>query len=350
MTNGGQLAMSTKKWNVAVVGALGLVGTEMLKTLEQRSFPVDEMRPLDIAAKAGTEITYAGRKIRTRTANADNFVGGDIAIFSAGAAASKELAPLAVEKGCVVVDNSSAWRMDPECPLVVPEVNPHDLRWHKGIIANPNCSTIQMVVVLKPLHDVSRIKRLVISTYQAASGAGQAGLAEVQQQTKAIVEGSEPAAPKAFSCQLAFNAIPQVDVFEEGDYTKEEWKMVHETRKILGDDSMAITATCVRIPVLVSHSESVNVQTEAKITPKQARELLRDAPGVVLLDDPSALQYPVPADAAGTDAVFVGRIREDFSIANGLNLWIVADNVRKGAALNAVQIAERLVADDLVRV
>jgi aspartate-semialdehyde dehydrogenase len=339
-----------KKWNVAVVGALGLVGTEMRKTLEQRNFPVSELRPLDVAEKAGTEITYAGRTIPTQTANADNFAGLDIAIFSAGGAASKELAPLAVEKGCVVVDNSAAWRMDPECPLVVPEVNPQDLAWHKGIIANPNCSTIQMVVMLKPLHDAARITRLVISTFQAASGAGQAGLKELQQQVKAIVQGTEPVKPCAFSYQLAFNAVPQVDVFTDGDYTKEEWKMVNETRKILGDEDMRITATCVRIPVLISHSESVNVETERKLTPEQARELLRDAPGVELIDDPGALKYPVPADAAGTDWVYVGRIREDFSVENGLNLWCVADNVRKGAALNAVQIAERLVADSLVRV
>jgi len=341
--------MSNKKWNVAVVGALGMVGTEMIKTLEMRDFPVAELRPLDLAEFEGTEVEFAGRKVRTLTANAENFAGVDIAIFSAGAVASLELAPLAVEKGAVVVDNSSAWRMNPECPLVVPEVNPHDLRWHKGIIANPNCSTIQMVVVLKPLHDRARIKRLVISTYQAASGAGKRGFEELRQQTRDLVEGTNPPSPQAFSYQLAFNVIPQIDVFQEGDYTKEEWKMVKETQKILGDDSIKVTATCVRVPVFFSHSESVNIETERKLTADEARDLLRSAPGVTVIDDPADSRYPMPLDAAHTDDTFVGRIREDFSIKNGLNLWVVADNIRKGAALNAVQIAEQLVADDLVR-
>jgi len=342
--------MASKKWNVAVVGALGMVGTEMIKTLEVRNFPVAELRPLDLAKLEGTEVEFAGRKVRTLTANAENFAGVEIAIFSAGAAASLELAPLAVGKGAVVVDNSSAWRMDPECPLVVPEVNPHDLRWHKGIIANPNCSTIQMVVVLKPLHDRAHIKRVVVSTYQAASGAGKGGFEELKQQTRDVVEGTSPLSPQAFPYQIAFNVIPQVDVFQEGDYTKEEWKMVKETQKIMGDDSIKVTATCVRVPVFFSHSESVNIETGRKLTADEARDLLRSAPGVKVIDAPAELRYPIPVDAVHTDDVFVGRIREDFSIENGLNLWIVADNVRKGAALNAVQIAERLVADDLVRV
>jgi len=341
--------MTNKKWNVAVVGALGMVGTEMVKTLEMRHFPVAELRPLDLAKFEGTEVEFADRKVRTQTANPANFAGVEIAIFSAGAAASLELAPVAVEKGAVVVDNSSAWRMNPECPLVVPEVNPHDLRWHKGIIANPNCSTIQMVVVLKPLHDRARIKRLVVSTYQAASGAGKRAFDELRQQTRDLLEGNPPN-PQAFPHQIAFNVIPQIDVFEEGDYTKEEWKMVKETQKIMGDDSIEITATCVRVPVFFSHSEAVNIETEKKLTADEARDLLRSAPGVRVIDDPAELRYPMPLDAAHTDDVFVGRIREDFTIENGLNLWIVADNIRKGAALNAVQIAERLVADDLVRV
>lgn len=341
--------MTEKKWNVAVVGALGMVGTEMTKTLEMRHFPVAELRPLDLAKFEGTEVEFASRKVRTLTANAENFAGVEIAIFSAGAAASLELAPLAVEKGAVVVDNSSAWRMNPQCPLVVPEVNPHDLRWHKGIIANPNCSTIQMVVVLKPLHDRARIKRLVVSTYQAASGAGKRAFEELRQQARDLLEGNPPN-PQAFPYQLIFNVIPQVDVFQEGNYTKEEWKMVNETRKILGDDSIKITATCVRVPVFFSHSEAVNIETEDKLTADEARDLLRSAPGVRVIDEPAELRYPMPVDAAHIDDVLVGRIREDFTIENGLHLWIVADNIRKGAALNAVQIAEQLVADDLVRV
>ena len=341
--------MGSKNWNVAVVGALGMVGTEMIKTLEMRDFPVAELRPLDLARFEGTEVDFAGGKVRTLAAIAENFAGVDIAIFSAGGAASLELAPLAVEKGAVVVDNSSAWRMNPECPLVVPEVNPHDLRWHKGIIANPNCSTIQMVVVLKPLHDRARIQRVVVSTYQAASGAGMRGFEELRQQTSDVLKDRTPSV-QAFSYQLAFNVIPQIDVFQEGGYTKEEWKMVRETQKIMGDDSIEVTATCVRVPVFFSHSESVNIQTERKLTVEEARALLQSAPGVTLVDDLANLRYPMPIDAAHTDDTFVGRIREDFSIDNGLNLWIVADNIRKGAALNAVQIAERLVADNLVRV
>jgi len=341
--------MTDKKWNVAVVGALGMVGTEMIKTLQVRHFPVAELRPLDLARFEGTEVEFAGRTVRTLAANRENFAGVEIAIFSAGGAASLELAPLAVEKGAVVVDNSSAWRMNPECPLVVPEVNPHDLEWHKGIIANPNCSTIQMVVVLKPLHDRARIKRVVVSSYQAASGAGRRAFDELRQQTRDLLEGS-PGIPQAFPHQIAFNVIPQIDVFQEGDYTKEEWKMLKETQKIMGDDSIKVTATCVRVPVFFAHSEAVNIETEQKLAADEARDLLQSAPGVRVIDDPAELRYPMPVDAAHTDDVFVGRIREDFTIENGLNLWVVADNIRKGAALNAVQIAEQLVADDLVKV
>ncbi|HNS50908.1 MAG TPA: aspartate-semialdehyde dehydrogenase [Anaerolineae bacterium] len=341
--------MGKSKWNVAVVGALGMVGTEMIQTLETRRFPVAELRPLDVAAVEGAEIEFAGRKVRTQVASAENFSGIDIAIFSAGGEASLELAPQAVAKGAVVVDNSAAWRMDPACPLVVPEVNPDDLRWHKGIIANPNCSTIQMVVVLKPLHDRARIERVVVSTYQAASGAGLKAFEELKQQARDVLEG-KPATVEAFVHQLAFNVIPQIDVFEEGDYTKEEWKMVRETNKILGDDTIRITATTVRVPVLYGHSESVNIQTQEKLTPEEAREILRKAPGVVVIDDPANRQYPMPFHTARTDGTYVGRIREDFSIEKGLNLWVVSDNIRKGAALNAVQIAEQLIADDLVRV
>jgi len=339
--------MTDKKWNVAVVGALGMVGTEMIKTLEVRDFPVAELRPLDLAQFEGTEVDFAGRKVRTLAATAENFAGVDIAIFSAGAQASLGLAPLAVEKGAVVVDNSSAWRMNPECPLVVPEVNPDDLRWHKGIVANPNCSTIQMVVALKPLHDRARIKRVVVSTYQAVSGGGRRAFDELRDQTADLLAG-RPANPQVFPHQIAFNLIPHIDVFQDGDYTKEEWKMVRETQKIMGDESIRVTATCVRVPVFFGHSESVNIETEKKLTADDARNLLQSAPGVTVIDDPAQLRYPTPVDGAHTDDVFVGRIREDFTMENGLNLWVVADNVRKGAALNAVQIAEELVARGLV--
>jgi aspartate-semialdehyde dehydrogenase len=341
--------VSTRAWNVAVVGAAGMVGTEMMRTLEQRRFPVAELRPLDVAEVAGMPLAFAGRTVHCVEATEANFAGIDIAIFSAGAEASLDLAPKAVRQGAVVIDNSSAWRMNPACPLVVPEVNPHDLAWHKGIIANPNCSTIQMVVALKPIHDRARIRRVVVSTYQAAAGAGKNGLDEVIRQSREILETGRCGAPSTFQYQLAFNLIPQIDVFQDGGYTKEEWKMVHETVKIMGDPGIRVTATAVRVPVLVGHSESVNVETELKLTAAEAREILSKAPGICVVDDPATRTYPMPAPTAGTDEVFVGRIREDNSLENGLNLWIVADNVRKGAALNAVQIAERLVADNLLR-
>jgi aspartate-semialdehyde dehydrogenase len=337
-------------WNVAVVGAAGMVGTEMIRTLERRGFPVNELRPLDVAEVAGTPVQFAGREYRCLEATEASFAGVDIAIFSAGAEASLDLSPKAVRQGAVVIDNSSAWRMDPACPLVVPEVNPHDLAWHKGIIANPNCSTIQMVVALKPLHDRARITRVVVSTYQAAAGAGRNGLDELVRQAREILEHGACGAPRTFQYQLAFNLIPQIDVFQEGGYTKEEWKMVHETVKIMGDPGIRVTATTVRVPVPIGHSESVNIETERKLTADEARTILAAAPGVTVLDDPSTRTYPMPAQAANTDDVFVGRIREDTTIERGLNLWIVSDNVRKGAALNAVQIAEQLVANHWVRV
>jgi aspartate-semialdehyde dehydrogenase len=341
--------VSERSWNVAVVGAAGIVGTEMIRTLEQRRFPIRELRALDVAGTAGTPLPFAGGTVTCREANDASFAGIDIALFSAGGDASLELAPVAVRQGAVVVDNSSAWRMDPACPLVVPEVNPHDLAWHRGIIANPNCSTIQMVVALKPLHDRARIRRVVVSTYQAAAGAGKNGLDELRRQAREILDTGTCGEPRTFQHPLAFNLIPHIDVFQEGGYTREEWKMVHETVKIMGDPGIRVTATTVRVPVFVCHSESVNIETERKIFADEARRLLSTAPGVRVVDDPAARSYPMPAPAAGTDEVFVGRIRDDNSLENGLNLWIVADNVRKGAALNAVQIAERLVADGLVR-
>jgi aspartate-semialdehyde dehydrogenase len=342
--------VSDARFVVAVVGAAGMVGTEMIRTLEQRRFPVRELRALDIAELAGTALPFAGGTVVCREATEAAFAGVDLAIFSAGGEASLDLAPKAVRQGAVVIDNSSAWRMDPACPLVVPEVNPHDLAWHRGIVANPNCSTIQMVVALKPLHDRARIRRVVVSTYQAAAGAGKHGLDELRRQAREILEQGRCGAPRVFQYQLAFNVIPQIDVFQEGGYTKEEWKMVHETVKIMGDTGIRVTATTVRVPVLVGHSESINIETERKLTADQARAILSRAPGVRVVDDPSARCYPMPAPTAGTDEVFVGRIREDNSLENGLNLWVVSDNVRKGAALNAVQIAEHLTAAGLVRV
>jgi aspartate-semialdehyde dehydrogenase len=339
---------SKKTFNVAVVGALGVVGTEMIKILESRQFPVNELRPLDVAGFQGKELRFCGTSVRCREACEENFRGIDVALFSAGGEASLDLAPKAVRQGAVVIDNSSAWRMDPSCPLVVPEVNAHDLAWHSGIVANPNCSTIQMVVALKPLHDRARIRRVVVSTYQACSGAGKRAMDELLQHSREIIALGHASPPQVFAYEIAFNVIPQIDVFQKGDYTKEEWKMVKETVKIMGDPSIRVTATAVRVPVLIGHSESVNIETERKLSAREARELLSRAPGVSVIDFPATCTYPMPARSANADDVFVGRIREDNTIENGLNLWIVADNVRKGAALNAVQIAERLVADNLV--
>jgi aspartate-semialdehyde dehydrogenase len=332
-----------RQWVVAVVGALGMVGAEMIKTLGERSFPVKELRPLDLESRARETVSFAGRPIKVLPAKAEAFAGVDIALFSAGSEASLSLAPEAARRGAVVIDNSAAWRMDPKCPLVVPEVNPQDLKRHAGIIANPNCSTIQMVVALKPLHDRARIQRIVVSTYQATSGAGQGGVADLEAQARAWSRGEGAPKPRQFTHPIAFNLIPQIDVFLEGGYTKEELKMVNETKKIMGDPSIRVTATCVRVPVFYGHSEAVNIQTQRKLEVEEARELLRRAPGVTVIDEPADEKYPMPAMTAHTDAVYVGRIRADDTIENGLNLWIVSDNVRKGAALNAVQIAELMV-------
>ncbi|UCF96885.1 MAG: aspartate-semialdehyde dehydrogenase [Spirochaetaceae bacterium] len=340
--------MAARSWNVAIVGALGMVGSEMIRTLERRNFPVAELRPLDLPANEGREIEFRDQKVRTRAAMEQNFRGIDIALFSAGATASLDLAPKAVGQGAVVVDNSSAWRMDPNCPLVVPEVNARDLDRHKGIIANPNCSTIQMVVVLKPIHDRARIRRVVVSTYQATTGAGNKGSLALERESMQFCRDGTAVEPQGFQYQIAFNVIPHIDVFQEGGYTKEEYKMANETKKIMGDDSIRLTATCVRVPVFYGHSEAVNIETETKISPEEARGLLEESPSVIVLDDPQNLKYPMPIMTDQQDATYVGRIREDFSIDNGLNLWIVANNIRKGAALNAVQIAEELVRRNLL--
>jgi len=341
--------MSAKNPRVAVVGATGAVGREMLEVLAQRDFPASEVVPFASARSAGTKVEFKGGELTVRELKEDSFVGFDLALFSAGGSTSEKFAPLAAKAGCVVVDNSSAWRMDPACPLVVPEVNPGDLSWHKGIIANPNCSTIQMVVALKPLHDDAKIKRIVVSTYQAVSGTGQKAITELETQVAKLMNGKE-VEPKVYPYQIAFNCLPQIDVFLDNGYTKEEMKMVNETKKIMGDDSIRVTATTVRVPVFYSHSESVNIETEKKLTVEQVRQILANAPGIVVEDFPEKQIYPLAINAAGQDDVFVGRIREDESIENGINLWIVSDNIRKGAALNAVQIGEELIRRNLLRV
>ncbi|HAW59869.1 MAG TPA: aspartate-semialdehyde dehydrogenase [Actinobacteria bacterium] len=328
-----------KEYNVAIVGATGAVGEEMRKVLEERNFPVANLKLLASARSAGRRLTFKRTGTLVEELSAGSFKEVDIALFSAGASVSREFAPLAVKAGALVIDNSSAFRMEPDVPLVVPEVNPEKVRENKGIIANPNCSTIQMVVVLKPLHNRSRIRRVVVSTYQAVSGTGKGAIRELLEQSKAVLAG-EPAKAEVYPHQIAFNLLPHIDVFLENAYTKEEMKMVNETRKIMDDPEMRITATCVRVPVFVSHSESVNIETEEKITAEEAREILKRAPGVEVIDDPGSCAYPLPIFAEEKDSCYVGRIREDDSIENGLNLWIVADNLRKGAALNAVQIAE----------
>ncbi len=329
---------------VAVVGATGLVGRKMIETLENRNFPVKAIKFLASERSRVRKLAYKGEEIPVEVLDENSFKGIEIALFSAGGSTSKKFAPIAAKDGCVVVDNSSAWRMDPEVPLVVPEVNAHEIKNHKGIIANPNCSTIQMVVALKPIHDFARIERIVVSTYQAVSGAGQNAVQELLNQMQAYVEG-KPLEIKVFPHQILFNCIPQIpqkDAFEANGYTNEEMKMVNETKKIMGDPSIQVTATTVRVPVISSHSESVNIQTEKKVTVEKARELLANAPGVVLMDDPAKQVYPLATMAAGRWETFVGRIREDISHPRALDMWIVADNLLKGAAYNAVQIAEYL--------
>jgi aspartate-semialdehyde dehydrogenase len=327
---------------VAVVGATGAVGEEMVLTLEQRDFPVKELRVFASERSLGKKIEFRNNEIQIETLNDDSFKGIDIALFSAGAERSKIWAPIAVKSGCVVIDNSSQWRMDPNVPLVVPEVNPHDLKWHKGIIANPNCSTIQMVVALKPIHDVAKIKRIVVTTFQSVSGTGKKAMDELLQQTTDLLNFREIKC-NVYPHQIAFNVLPHIDKFLDNGYTKEEMKMVNETRKIMGDPSIRVTATTVRVPVFRCHSESVNIETEKKLSANEVRAILAGAPGVIVFDAPEKNVYPLPVDVAGKDEVYVGRIREDESIPNGINMWIVADNLRKGAALNAVQIAERLI-------
>ncbi|MBI4367441.1 MAG: aspartate-semialdehyde dehydrogenase [Deltaproteobacteria bacterium] len=331
-------------YTVAVVGATGAVGEEMIATLAQRQFPVARLVPLASDRSVGKQITWNGEDVAVEVLTKDAFRGVDIALFSAGTEISRDFAPLAAAAGAVVIDNSAAFRMEPDVPLVVPEVNAEAVaQWKaRGIIANPNCSTIQLCVVLKPIHDRARLRRVVVATYQSVSGAGKPAMDELTDQVRGVFAGEEVPAT-VIPHPIAFNCVPQIDQFLPSGYTKEEWKVIEETKKILGDQTIRITATAVRVPVFVSHAEAVNIETERKLSAADARDLLRAAPGVVVIDDPATLQYPLQRDAAGTDPVFVGRLREDPSIPNGLDCWIVADNLRKGAALNAVEIAEILI-------
>lgn len=321
----------------------------MIRLLEERKFPVGTIKFLASERSAGKTVTFAGETYTVEPLTAEAFADVDIVLSSTPASVSKQFSPLAAQAGAVVVDNSSAFRMDPHVPLVVPEVNPHDVAKHHGIIANPNCSTIQMVVALKPLHDAFRVRRVVVSTYQSVSGAGQKGLHELHAQTAAHVAGEPLPAPSKFAHPIAFNCIPQIDDFLATGYTKEEMKMVNETRKIMGDETIDVCPTCVRVPVLYSHSESILVETEEPITPAAARDVWSRAPGLIVVDDPELKQYPLPAAAAHLDEVFVGRIRQDLKRPNALLFWCVSDNLRKGAATNAVQIAEELLKLDPVR-
>ena len=326
-----------KKINLAVVGATGMVGRTFIKVLEERNLPIDNIYFFSSARSAGSTITFNGKDYIVEELTETSFDRGiDIALFSAGGSTSEKFSPIAASKGCIVVDNSSAWRMDPEVPLVVPEVNPKDIEWNKGIIANPNCSTIQAVVALKPLHDKYKIKRIVYTTFQAVSGAGMKGYSDLE-------EGLKGEAPKKFPHPIANNVLPHIDVFTDNGYTKEEIKMINETRKIIGDQNLKITATTVRVPVFNGHSESINVEFEKQFDLNELKEVLKNAPGVIVQDDPANNVYPLPVYTSGKDETFVGRIRRDESVESGVNLWVVADNIRKGAATNAVQIAQELI-------
>lgn len=339
--------MSTPKlFNVAVVGATGAVGEQIIRLLEERNFPLESLKLLSSARSAGMKIAFKGEELTVEEAKPDSFKGVDIALFSAGGDVSKALIPHAVEHGAVCIDNTNAYRMDPDTPLVVPEVNIDKISEHKGIIANPNCSTIQMVAALKPLYDRYGMSRIIVSTYQAVSGAGAKAIDEMLRQSREVLAGNDPkpdilpSASLPVKHQIAFNVIPQIDKFTDNGFTLEEMKMIRETKKILGDDTLEVTATCVRVPVVYGHSESVYVELKSDFDVEEVKSLLSDAPGIVLLDDPTGQQYPMPAFAAGKNETFVGRVRRDLANPRGLNLWIVSDNLLKGAAWNAVQIAE----------
>ncbi len=329
-------------YKVAIVGATGLVGQEFIKVLEQRNFPMASIHLLASDRSAGRKLFVSHREVEVKETTAESFEGIDIALFSAGTAVSQHFSPIAASAGAVVIDNSSAFRMHPEVPLVVPEVNAEDIKWHRGIIANPNCSTIQMVVALNPLHKVNPIKRIIVTTYQSVSGTGAAAVEELTAQSKRVLDGRNTI-PHVYPHQIAFNILPEIDVFLDNGYTKEEWKMVEETKKIMHANDLAISATCARVPVFIGHSEAVTVEFSNPISLEEAERILAEAPGVRVLNDPTISLYPHPWSAAGADEVFVGRIRKDTSSQNGLVMWVVADNIRKGAALNAVQIAEEIV-------
>ena len=330
------------EYRVAVVGATGLVGQEFIKVLEQRNFPMASILLLASDRSAGKKLFLNHNEVEVKETTPESFKKIDIALFSAGAESSRYFSPIAANSGAVVIDNSSAFRMDPRVPLVVPEINPEDINRHKGIIANPNCSTIQMVMALYPLHKVNPIKRIITDTYQAVSGTGSVAVEELTIQAKQVLEG-QTTIPHVYPHQIAFNILPEIDVFLDNGYTKEEWKMVEETRKIMHAEGIAISATCVRVPVFTGHSVAIHAEFSQPMSPDEARRILAQAPGVKLLDDTAISLYPQPWSAAGTDEVFVGRIRRDVSHPNGLVMWVVADNLRKGAALNAVQIAEEIV-------
>jgi aspartate-semialdehyde dehydrogenase len=327
---------------LAVVGATGAVGQEMLKVLAERDFPVKELICLADPREAGTKIEFKGETFTVQAAGPEQFKRSDLALFAVGTEISKSLAGMAVENNCVVIDNSYAFRMDEGVPLVVPEVNSDDVDWHKGIIANPNCSTIIMVVAINPIFQAAGLKRVIVSTYQAVSGAGIAGLHELEEASRNYLQGKEYA-PQVFQHPIAFNLIPHIDVFAEQGYTREEMKMVYETRKIMHAPALKITATTVRVPVFRSHSESIFLETDRSITPDEARNILAGAPGIIVQDDPDNNQYPMPLYSSNSDDVYVGRIRKDISVDNGLALWVAADQIRKGAATNAIQIAEIVV-------
>ena len=328
-------------YRVAIVGATGMVGQEFIRILEQRSFPIESITMLASDRSAGKKLFFNHEEHEVKETTPESFRGIDVALFSAGADTSKYFSPFAAQAGAVVVDNSSAFRMDARVPLVVPEINPEDIKKHNGIIANPNCSTIQMVTALYPLHKVNPIKRIVVTTFQAVSGTGSAAVAELNTQAKQVLNG-QATIPHVYPHQIAFNVLPEIDVFLDNAYTKEEWKMVEETRKIMHADDIAISATCARVPVFIGHSEAVNVEFTSPMLPDEARRILAQSPGVKLLDDPAISLYPQPWSSAGSDEVFVGRIRRDVSHPNGLVMWIVSDNLRKGAALNTIQIAEEM--------
>ncbi len=332
--------MSDRELVVGVAGATGAVGREMLRILEEREFPASQVRALASSRSAGTKLPFKDGEIVVEEMTEDSFQDIQLALFSAGGSSSREFAPIAAKEGCVVVDNSSAWRMDPEVPLVVPEVNSEALYSHNNIIANPNCSTIQMVAALKPLHDKGTITRVVVSTYQAVSGSGQKAVDELQNQVRSLFNMQDVEC-NVYPYQIAFNCLPQIGDFTENDYSEEEMKMVNETRKIM-DESIKVSATTIRVPVFYGHSEAVNVETKEKISASDARVILSEAPGIQVLDNPREKIYPLAIQATGEDDIYVGRIREDTSLENGLDMWVVADNIRKGAALNTVQIAEEI--------